>query len=123
MCANDRSAGGDMITVHPLTVRDFTYVIANLRSADWRELKAQIPIGTSKIDVSQHLLPTMTGPAFSVKCRDQPVAVFGASHTGIPSVFVVYAFGTDRFKRAARVISDFGINHVSHMLVKMGGLR
>jgi hypothetical protein len=77
----------------------------------------------TKQEASNHIVSTITGPSFSVQQNGQPIAVFGASHTGIPSVFVVDAFGTNRFRRAAPIISDFSLNVLSHELVKMGGLR
>lgn len=110
--------------IHPLNMRDLTYVLANIRDVDWKELKAQLPLGTKRENLAQHVLPTINGPAFCVYYKDQPIAVFGASQSSIPTLYNGFAFGTNKFKRAVFTISHFTYNVLSHILVdNYGALR
>ena len=106
-----------MISISPLTLRDLTYVLANLREVDWRELKAMLPVGTKRADLPEFIYPTINGPAFCVYNNDQPIAVFGATQTQIPTLYTGYAYGTNKFRRAAHAIGHFTFNILSHMLV------
>lgn len=109
--------------IHPLNVRDLTYVVANIREPDWYELKSQLPLGAKKEDAIQYIMPTLNGPGWSVYYKDQPIAIFGLTQTSIPTLWVMYAFGTNKFKRAARAISAFGLQQLSHFLINQGALR
>jgi len=113
-----------MMSVHPLNLRDLTYVLANLRDIDWCELRAILPLGTKREDLPIHVIPTINGPAYSVYYKGQPIAVFGASQTTIPTLYSGFAFGTNRFKRAVFIISQFTFEVLSHLLVnECGALR
>ena len=109
--------------IHPLNVRDLTYVAANMRDVDWYELKSQLPLGAERINAAQYVLPTLNGPAWSVYYKEQPIAVFGLTQTTVETLWVLWAFGTNKFKRAAKVISAFGLQHISHELISRGALR
>lgn len=109
--------------IHPLNVRDLTYVTANIRDVDWYELKSQLPLGAKKENAIQYIMPTLNGPGWSVYYKDQPIAVFGISQTSVPTLWVMWAYGTNKFRRAAKVISAFGLQHISHELIARGALR
>lgn len=114
---------GSKISINTLNMRDATYVLSNLRTKDWQELSAMLPIGTTRIEAVNIMLPAMNGPSFSVSYKDQPIAVFGVSHTDIATLYVAYAFGTNRFNRAAPGITEFGITYLAPWLIKNGALR
>ena len=109
--------------IHPLNIRDLTYVAANMRDIDWYELKSQLPLGTQRIDAIHHIVPTLNGPSWSVYYKNQPIAAFGITQTSIQTLWCLWAFGTNKFKRAARVISVFGLQNISHELINRGALR
>lgn len=110
-------------SVHALNLRDITYVLANLRESDWNELKVQIPRGASRIELAAYMLPAIQGPAYSVWYKESPIAVFGVTPSPIPTMFIGFAFGTNKFRRAAPIISQFGYSVLSHWLVEAGAIR
>lgn len=110
-------------SVKPLNLRDATYVLANLRNSDWNELKAQVPIGATKNDIVQYVLPAMQGPSYTICYKENPIAVFGVTPSPLPTLFIGFAFGTNMFRRAAPIITSFGMQVLSHWLVEAGAIR
>lgn len=111
-------------TVQDLNVRDFTYVIANLRPQDEEELQALLPLGSTRDDYASVLGPAaFEGNGYSVHIDDEPVAVFGVARGSSFATAVIWAFGTHRFKRAVPTISHFTWNKIAHDLYNAGVLR
>ncbi len=110
-------------SVRALNLRDITYVLANLRNSDWDELKVQIPRNASKIELAAYMLPAIQGPAYSVCYKENPIAVFGVTPSPIPTMYIGFAFGTNKFRRAAPIITQFGYAVLSHWLVEAGAIR
>ncbi len=110
--------------IHDLNIRDFTYVLANLRAEDREELKALVPVGFP-IDKYSMLFAqaAFQGKAYSVHIKDEPVAVFGVGVSSAYSTAIGWAFGSTNFKRATPSISQFMWNKLSHELRDAGILR
>jgi hypothetical protein len=106
-----------------LNVRDFTYVFANMRAEDRDELFCQLPEGITHQQAQSVVSSSIVGPSFSAHDRTGPIACFGAAESGISHIFVGWAFGTRRFKRAAPFIGEFMWEVMAPMLVDYGCKR
>lgn len=94
------------ISIVPPTLRDVTYIAANIRPEDWREIACQMPDGTTAIDVA--LWSVSAGQAWVARIDNQPVALFGASpQTAAGNVLALWAWGTKRMRRVAPAITRF----------------
>lgn len=94
------------VSIVPPTLRDITYIAANVRPEDWREIACQIPDGVTALDVA--LWSVSAGQAWVAKLGDQPVALFGASpQTAAGNVLALWAWGTKRMRRVAPAITRF----------------
>lgn len=83
----------------PMTVRDVSYVLANLRPADEAELACQLPPDLALSRAALAYQYAMTGPpnlygAVVVDRTRQPVMVAGASRL-TAGCYSVFAFGTE----------------------------
>jgi len=111
-------------SVQDLNIRDFTYVLANLREEDLEELSALLPLNTRKEDFAGALLqPALDGMSYTVHLDDVPIAAFGVSMGSSYATAVIWAFGTSKFKRAVPTISHFVWNRISHHLYQSGVMR
>jgi hypothetical protein len=94
------------VSIVPPTLRDISFIAANVRPDDWREIACQIPDGTTPLDVA--LWSVSAGQAWVAKLDDQPVALFGASpQTAAGNVLALWAWGTKRMRRVAPAITRF----------------
>lgn len=93
-----------MIQIVPATLRDVSFVLANLRPMDDIELRCQLPDGTKMHDVAYGLL--MAGDAFAALDDGQPIAVFGTNFM-TPGCRGVWALGTRRARRAIPTVTRF----------------
>jgi hypothetical protein len=110
--------------VYDINVRDFTYVIANLRPEDEEELRALLPVTMPRDEYAQVLgKPIFEGMGYSVYLDDAPIAVFGVAMGGSFATATIFAFGTHKFKRAVPTISHFVWNKISHDLYNSGVMR
>lgn len=100
-----------MITIEPATLRDASYVTANMRAADRREVYCQLPPEIDNIGVAWMSVENSQGRCWTAFENDEPIACFGLSAiTGY--VMAVWLFGTDRMKRAVPEITRFMLKHV-----------
>lgn len=99
-----------------LTVRDLTYILANLRAGDQRELRAHLG-EVPPLDMAYATLATPW--AFQIRLHDQPVAAFGA-HAQSPTTVSAWAYGTDRFRRAVPQMTRFINGALARELVRQG---
>lgn len=110
--------------IHDLNVRDFTYVVANMRDEDFEEINALFPEAVARGDYGPLLAKAaFEGPGYSAWIDDEPVAVFGAGMSDSYSTAIAWAFGTRQFKRAAGMISHFYKHKLSHDLYNAGVTR
>lgn len=93
--------------VQPATLRDASYVMANLRPADVEEVMCQVPEGVKRHEIAYSLL--MSGDAFAALLDDQPVAIFGTAPINAACVSV-WALGTPKVWRAVTEINRFLLN-------------
>lgn len=108
-----------MIRVAPATLRDVSFVLANLRPMDDAELRCQLPDGTRMHDVAYGLL--MAGDAFVALDGDQPAMVFGTNFM-TPAARGVWALGTKRARRAIPAITRFFTGPYADQLLAAGVL-
>ena len=94
--------------IRPATMRDITYIGANLREDDRRELKASCALD-SYTAIAGLSLQVSGEWAWCSWYKDQPIAAFGVAPGSFinPHVWSAWAFGTDRFKRAVPEITRF----------------
>lgn len=104
------------LTIEELNIRDLTYILANLRDDDQKELDALFPDNVAA-DIRTIITAgyCMQGYAYVAKIYDQPVCAFGVSVNG--TVGSGWAFGTNRLWRVIPGVSHFCWNHISHQLV------
>lgn len=85
------------------TLRDLSYVAANLRDEDREEIDCQFaewsPAGLAAA--------SMRGPAYVVTVHGNPEAAFGASPTLNPGLWIAWSWGTTRMWRAVPRITEF----------------
>jgi hypothetical protein len=109
--------------VQNLNIRDFTYVLANIRHEDECELRAIVDPNSTFEQLCTLLQACFTGLAYSVWYDQRPIAVFGAAISSSPSLYHAWAFGTDDFYKAVPTITRFMWEQVSHTLYTNGALR
>lgn len=91
-----------MITIRDATLRDVSYVTANLATADRREVMCQVPDGTKTHELAYALLHS--GDAFCAFMDDLPVAAFGTSPITV-SCCSIWMLGTMHARRAVPAIT------------------
>lgn len=87
------------IVIRPATLRDASFVTANMRRQDEVELLCQVKPGTKRHELAYFLV--MSGDAFCAAIDDLPVMIFGASPVNAATVSA-WAVGT---KHTWRVVS------------------
>ena len=92
------------VTIEPATLRDASYVMANLCERDREEVMCQVPPATKLHEMAYHLL--MGSDAFGARLRGQPVAFFGVSPINV-ACCSVWAVGTKQMTKAVPAITDF----------------
>ena len=89
-----------MITIEPATVRDVSWIAANLNDLDRAEVMCQVPRGEWGADVGAAIFSIVPeGWKWCAYHGGQPVAAFGFSPINV-ACWSVWAFGTDRMPRA-----------------------
>lgn len=88
----------------PATLRDLSYVAANMRLADWEEISCQCPPSIRTLDVAAW--SAQAREAYTVQRHGQPIAAFGV-HDATPAgnVLSIWAWGTLEMPRAVPEIS------------------
>jgi len=107
------------VTIQPATLRDVSFVLANLRPMDDIELRCQLPDGVKMHEVAYGLL--MASDAFAALEDDQPIAVFGTNFM-TPACRGVWALGTRRARRAIPAITRFMTGEYAAQLIAAGVL-
>jgi len=98
------------MTIKPATIRDYTWMAANMRASDRAEIMCQVPTGTTSMDVAIWSLNARE--AWTAFDRDdQPAAAFGVhAMTPAGNVFSLWAWGTPKLSRTVREIERFVID-------------
>lgn len=109
--------------IRTLNIRDYTYIFANMRKEDRDELYCQLPEDITANEAMNIVKASIYGPAYSISDHTGPIACFGAAESGIPHIFIGWAFGTRRFKRAAPFIKGFMWNVMAPELIENGCKR
>lgn len=114
-----------VVDIRPATLRDITFVAANMRGQDKREILA-----TAKLDtlteagvISFH---TSEDWCWIAWLDGQPVGAFGVAYGNPvyqPHIRHVWAYGTWRFKRVVPAISRFILREWPHRLLSEGVTR
>jgi len=91
-----------MILIRPATLRDISYVTANLAPADKREVMCQVPDGSKTYELAHALL--YSGDAFCAFVGDLPVAAFGTSPITV-ACYSVWMLGTKHARRVVPAIT------------------
>lgn len=92
------------VEIIPATLRDLTYIAANMRPEDWREIECQFPEGITSFEIAA--LAGQFGEAWVATSSSQPVAAFGAAPLTY-NVLSVWAWGTKGMRRAIPAIGRF----------------
>lgn len=93
-----------MIEIVKPTIRDLTFIAANMREPDRHELACQIVSDAAVTEVATQI--AMVSPiSHVVRRNDQPIAAFGAAPL-THVVWALWAFGTKHLWRAIPAISQ-----------------
>jgi hypothetical protein len=107
-------AGPDTAAVPPqrfqiraLCVRDASYIAANMRRQDYREIACLWETWDSRMLGLCALETAVPGMVWSIHTGGQPAAAFGFSRASAfdPEHWQAWAFGTDRFRRCVPAIT------------------
>jgi hypothetical protein len=107
------------IEIVPATIRDLTFIAANLRAEDWREIECQLADGVGRGEVAAYGL---AGEAWVATMDGQPVAAFGAAAMAY-SVVSVWAWGTKRMARTVPAITRFIVEDCVPRWIEAGVTR
>jgi hypothetical protein len=91
------------VAIIEATLRDLTFIAANMRRRDREEIMCQLPEGTSTAEVAAY---AMQANPHVATLDGQPVAAFGAVGRTV-SVLEAWAWGTDRMPRAVPAITRY----------------
>lgn len=108
------------VSIQTANLRDLTYIAANLRPMDWREIACQIPGDMSRTELAA--LAGSHGEAWTASLDGQPVAAFGVSPIAA-SVLSLWAWGTPRMRRAVPAISRYVNGELASRWVRDGFTR
>lgn len=106
-----------MITIQPATLRDISYVTANLAPDDRREVMCQVPDGSKTYELAYALLHS--GDAFCALIDDLPVAAFGTSPITV-ACYSVWMVGTKHARRAVPAITRHMMNDHGQVILDRG---
>lgn len=84
------------------TLRDLTYIAANMRPEDRREVECQL----AQWNVDLIALAAMQGPAYVVELDGNPEAAFGAAEQRV-GLWQAWSWGSKRMHRAVPAITRF----------------
>lgn len=112
-----------MIEIHEACIRDVTYVSANMRPQDARELYCQLPEGTNSTELA-YLALNGAWCAYTAFLNGKPAGVFGMTAANYAeTVYSAWAFGTKNFRRVTPRIGRYCLQVVAPRLVVAGARR
>jgi hypothetical protein len=93
------------VTIAPANLRDMTYIGANLRPDDAREILCQVPAGTTGAQAAAAIFQSVPGGwAWTASLDGNPACAFGFQPFTSP-VWIGWAFGTRRMIRTIPAIT------------------
>ncbi len=92
------------VAIVPATLRDVSYVVANLRPDDKREIDCQVPPGVKPAAIAESSLAA--GDAFVVLRHRQPCGAFGFAPIS-EGVLSAWAYGASGFERCIPALTRF----------------
>lgn len=96
------------VSIQLATVRDASFIVANMREPDRRELLPLMPPDITATEMVDAGFGTGGGEAFVALYGDEPAAVFGFTPaTPAGNVLSAWAFGTRRMWRVIPAITRF----------------
>jgi hypothetical protein len=103
-----------MITIKPATLRDATYVIANMRPMDRKEVYCQLTDGVDDMQVAYLLL--MHSEAYAARWTDQsgrewPVMFFGTQPMNAAALGI-WALGTRHARRSVPAVTRYVVQEL-----------
>lgn len=112
------------VEIRPGTLRDITYVAANLRKWDTKEIFASAAL-ESPTQVGLLSYYGSLGWCWTAWLDGQPHAAFGVARMSDlqPHLRSAWAWGTDRFKRCAPAITRFSMKEWPSRLIGEGVTR
>lgn len=110
----------NLVRILPATLRDMTYIAANMRQQDWREITAVYPATATEIGAA--LFYSSDGLRWTAWLGDAPVCAFGVSRM-LPGLGSGWAYGTLRMRRAVPAVSRFIRRHAAPLLIRDGFRR
>ena len=110
------------VEIRPATLRDCTFVAANMRDQDHRELTAILD--ESRVSLGALCFLSAPDTSWCAWLDGSPIAAFGFSPGVMPhTCWSAWAYGTKRMRRAIPAISRHGQRVVAPMLIDRGVLR
>lgn len=111
-----------MVEIRPGTLRDISFVAANLREQDRKEIFATARLEST---VQVAALSYYGSHCWTAWIDDQPHAAFGVSDTSplTPHLRSAWAWGTKRFKRCVPAITRFVLKEWPPLLFDDGAVR
>ena len=106
-----------MITIEPANLRDASFVTANMRPADAREIFCQLPDDYRTDTLAMWSM--QAGDAYVAYLKGQPVGFFGTAPMTV-CCFSVWAMGTRRFERAAPAVGRFILDKLVPARIEQG---
>lgn len=111
-----------MIQLGPATLRDATYIVANMRDTDRHEVYCQLPDGMDDWRVAYFLL--MNGEAYAARWtrqdgREFPVMFFGVQPMNAVAL-AIWALGTKHAWRAVPAVTRFVIDDLVPRKLEQG---
>lgn len=104
------------VRIVPATLRDVTFIGANLRPADAREILCQVPEGTRGSEFAASAFQTLAeGWSWIAELDGQPVCAFGFQPFTVP-VWIGWAFGTRRMIRAVPAMTAHCLAQEARMI-------
>ena len=102
------------VSIEAATIRDASYIMANLRPLDLREVRCQIPDSVTMVEMSYAMLHS--GDSFIASYRGKPVVFFGTSAMNVACA-MVWAVGTKNAPRVIPAVTRFMIHeHIPNLI-------
>lgn len=105
------------VTVLPARLSHASFITANLREADQREIFCQLPDGFKTYEIAAMMLGA--GDAFIAYLDDLPVCFFGAHPLNICTLDA-WAMGTDKTRRVIHAVTRHMITEYAPLAIKAG---
>lgn len=107
------------MTIKPATLASVSWIAANMRAQDRREIAAVRDLSDMR---PLAWAACVSAVALVAYIGDEPVTAFGASEI-TDGVVAGWAFGTDRMVRTIPVVTRYCLSHVKPALIEAGYRR